>query len=156
MENDTPVTEFMTTDVLVVQPDDPIEQAVTQFAERNITGAPVVDQDGRYVGLVDDSDIVLSSSRVHAPSMVEILGIYFPVPGAMQKFEDEVRHALATTVSDVMQTDAPPLGSDATLTDVASAMNEHDVSRVTILDAEGRVVGLVSRHNLVAALSRAF
>lgn len=154
MYNDTPVTEFMTTDVLTVGPDDPIEQAVTRLAEKDVTGAPVVDPDGRYLGLIDDSDIVLSSSRVHAPSMVEILGIYFPVPGARHQFEEEVRHALANVVADVMQTDAPTLGPGATLTDVASAMVDHRVSRVTILNDNGRVMGLVSRGNLVNALGR--
>lgn len=148
----TPVSAVMTTDVVTVSPTISVEDAVSLLRDRGITGAPVVDDDGTYLGLLDDSDILLSESRVHAPSAIEFFGAYIPLPGSQNRFEEEVRHALARNVADVAQVDAPTLSPEATVTDVATAMVEHEVSRVTILDADGKVVGLVSRGDLIGAL----
>jgi CBS domain-containing protein len=149
MHTQTPVTAFMTTDVLCLTPGESIESAISRLRECGISGAPVVDDDGRLVGLLDDSDIILSEARVHAPSAIEILGAYFPLPGARHRFEEEVRHALAGTVADVMEIRPSTLGTDSTLTDVASTMVEQHVSRVPIVDDDHRVVGIVSRGDLV-------
>lgn len=148
------VTEFMTTDVLTLSADTSVEEAVAALSSRGISGAPVVDAGGRLVGLLDDSDLVLSEARVHAPSAVEILGAYIPIPGTFKRFEDEVRHALGGKVSDLMHADPPSVTAVATLEDVATVMVEHGISRVPVVDADRRVIGIVSRGDLVAAISR--
>ena len=155
MPRDTPVTEIMSTDVLAFHRDTSLEEAVSELSRRGISGAPVVDEDGELVGLLDDSDLLLSEARVHAPSAVEILGAYIPLPGSMDRFRDEVQHALARTVGEIMDPDPPVLEPTATAEDVATAMLERDVSRVPIVGPDRRVVGIVSRGDLVAAMGRA-
>jgi CBS domain-containing protein len=154
MATDLRVSEFMTTDVLAVRADELIEDAVQQLVERGISGAPVVDDGGRLVGILDDSDLILSEAKVHAPSAIEILGAYIPVPGTIRRFEEEVRHALGQTVADLMDPDPPSIGPDATLEDVATQMLARNVSRVPVVDEDGMVIGIVSRGDLVAAIGR--
>jgi CBS domain-containing protein len=149
-----PLADIMTADVLTLRPDDSIEDAVSALSGRGISGAPVVDDDGRLVGLLDDSDLLLSEARIHAPSAIEILGAYIPIPGTFKRFEEEVRHALGRTVADIMETRPPSVPTTATIEDVATLMMERSVSRVPVVDSGGKVVGIVSRGDLVAALGR--
>lgn len=148
------VTDIMTADVLTLSADTSFEEAVAALSARGISGAPVVDDGGHLVGLLDDSDLVLSEARVHAPSAIEILGAYIPVPGTFKRFEDEVRHALGGRVGDLMHTDPPSVAADATLEDVATLMVERNVARIPVVDGDRRVIGIVSRGDLVAAISR--
>ncbi len=145
---------MMTTDVVTLHADDSLEDAVKALTARGISGAPVVDDDGRLVGVLDDSDLILSEARVHAPTAVEILGAYIPIPGTIKRFEEEVRHALGRTVADLMEPDAPYVGPEATVEDVATAMISQHVSRVPVVDDDRQVIGIVSRGDLVKAMSR--
>ena len=144
----------MNPNVVVLAEADSVEDAVATLSANDVSGAPVVDDDGRLTGLLDDDDLLLSSSRVHAPSAIEILGAYIPLPGTLQRFEDELRHALGQTVADLMDADPPTLRPHDTAEDAATLMLSHDVSRVPVIDDDRRVVGLVSRHDLVVAMGR--
>ena len=155
MPRDLAVTEVMTTPVTTLTADTTIEEAASLLVEADIGGAPVVDGSGRLIGLLDDSDLVLSEARLHAPTTIEILGAYIPLPGERRRFQDELRHALGRTVGEVMEDDPPSVQPDATVEDVATLLHDRAVSRVAIVDAERRVVGIVSRGDLVRALRRA-
>jgi CBS domain-containing protein len=155
MPRDLAVTEVMTTPVTTLTADTTIEEAASLLVEADIGGAPVVDGSGRLIGLLDDSDLVLSEARLHAPTTIEILGAYIPLPGGRRRFQDELRQALGKTVGEVMEDDPPSVQPDATVEDVATLLHDRAVSRVAIVDAERRVVGIVSRGDLVRALRRA-
>ncbi|CAN5887532.1 MAG: CBS domain-containing protein [Actinomycetota bacterium] len=155
MPRDLAVTEVMTTPVTTLTADTTIEEAASLLVEADIGGAPVVDGSGRLIGLLDDSDLVLSEARLHAPTTIEILGAYIPLPGERRRFQDELRQALGKTVGEVMEDDPPSVQPDATVEDVATLLHDRAVSRVAIVDAERRVVGIVSRGDLVRALRRA-
>jgi len=154
MPSDSPITEVMTTGVVTLRPEQTIEEAVATLAERQISGAPVVDGDGRVIGLLDDTDLILSEARLHAPTTIEILGAYFPLPGEKHRFEQELRHALGQIVGDVMDTEPTVVTQDATIEDVATVILDREVSRVPVVDAERRVVGIVTRGDLVKGMYR--
>jgi CBS domain-containing protein len=155
MPRELPVSEIMTTDVVTFTRETTVEEAAAALAERGISGAPVVGDDGRLVGLIDDSDIIVSEARIRAPSAIEFLGAYIPLPGSVDRFRDEIRHALAATVEDLMDDEAPPsVLATATVEDVATIMVQHHLSRVPVVDADRRVIGIVSRGDLVKAIGR--
>ncbi len=154
MPRDLPVTDIMTSPAITLQPDTTVEDAVGLLVERGIGGAPVVDADGRLVGLLDDDDLIVSEARLHAPTTIEILGAYIPLPGDLKRFNDEVRQALGRTVDEVMDTDPPSVGSGATAEDAATLFHDRGVSRLPVVDDSGQVVGVVSRGDLVKALRR--
>ncbi len=156
MPRDLPVTHIMTTDVMCFTPDVTVEEAASAMADRGISGAPVVDDEGRLVGLFDDTDLIISEARIHAPSAIEILGAYIPLPGSLDRFHDDVRHALAATVGDLLDDDEDPpsVGPTATVEDVATIMIDRSVSRVPVVDDDRKVIGIVSRGDLVTAMGR--
>jgi CBS-domain-containing membrane protein len=154
MPRERRVDELMNPDVVVVAQTATVEEAVQRLSAHDISGAPVVDADGRLVGLLDDTDLLLSEARVHAPSMIELLGAHIPLPSSLHRFEDEIRHALAGAVTDLMTPDPPLLSPDDTAEDAATLLVEHTVSRLPVIDHERRVLGVVSRHDLVVAMGR--
>lgn len=149
-----PVTDVMTAEVVTLRPEQTIEEAVATLVEHGISGAPVVDGDGRLVGLLDDTDLILSEARLHAPTTIEILGAYLPLPGERHRFEEELRAALGQTVGDVMESEPATVGTGASVEDVATIIVDRDVSRVPVLDADGRVAGIVTRGDLVKGMYR--
>lgn len=154
MPRELAVTAVMSTEVISVTADTSIEDAVALLGHHHISGAPVVDDGGRLIGLLDDSDLIVSDARLHAPTVIEILGAYFPLPGERHRFDEDVRHALASTVGELMEDDPPSVLVTATVEDVATVIHDRGVSRVPVVDDTGRVVGIVTRGDLVAAMGR--
>lgn len=154
MPRDLPVTDVMSSPAITLSPDTTVEEAIRVLVDAGIEGAPVVDAEGRLVGLLDNGDLILSEARLHAPTTIEILGAYIPLPGDLKRFNDEVRQALGRTVAEVMDTDVATVTTSATLEDVATLLHDRGVSRVPILDDSGTVVGVATRGDLVKALRR--
>jgi CBS domain-containing protein len=154
MPRDLPVTEIMTTPVVGLQVDTSVEEALGVLTRNGISGAPVVDGDGRLVGVLDDSDLLVSEARLHGPTAIEILGAYIPLPGEQRRFEEELRHALARTVGDLMDADAPALGPSATVEDAATIMVDQQVSRIPVIDEQRHVLGIVTRGDIVEVMGR--
>lgn len=154
MPRERRIRDLMTTEVVTIPVSASVEEAVQRLVDHDVSGAPVVDEDGRLVGLLDDSDLLLSQARVHAPSAVEILGGYIPLPSSLERFERELRHALGQTVTDLMHDDPPTLLPNDPAEDAATLMVEREVSRVPVVDEDRKVVGIVSRHDVVAAMGR--
>lgn len=155
MPRDLPVSDVMTAPVHTVRPEDSIEDAVRALVEHGVTGAPVVDDAGRLVGLLDDSDLVLSEARLHLPTTIELFGAYIALPGEQRRYEQELRHALGRTVGEVMHESPPSVLVDARVEDAATLMVERGVSRVPVVDRDRVVVGVVSRGDLIRVLGRA-
>ena len=154
MPRDLPVTQIMSTPPITLLQGATVEEAVATLVENSIEGAAVIDDDGHLVGLLDDDDILISEARLHAPTTIEILGAYIPIPGDLKRFNDEVRQALGRTVGEVMDANPPFLAEGATVEDAATLMHDRGVSRLPIVDAEKRVIGIVTRGDLVRSLRR--
>ncbi|WP_165492199.1 CBS domain-containing protein [Egibacter rhizosphaerae] len=154
MARDTRISDVMTTDVLTLRPEMPLEDAFGLLAEQGVSGAPVVDTELRLLGLLDDSNLLTSHARLHAPTTIELLGAYIPLPGEVSRYTEELRRVLAQTVGEAMTEDPPSLTPEDTVEDAATMLVRHDLSRVPIVEGE-TLVGLVSRGDLVIALGRA-
>jgi CBS domain-containing protein len=154
MPRDLSVTEIMTTPVVTLQAGTTVEEALGVLTRTGISGAPVVDADGLLVGVLDDSDLLVAEARLHGPTAIEILGAYIPLPGEQRRFQEELRHALARTVGDLMDPEASTLGPEATVEDAATIMVDQQVSRIPVIDAGRKVLGIVTRGDIVEVMGR--
>ena len=152
MPRNTLVRQVMTTDVLTFRPTDSVESAARALAERKLGGAPVVADDGVVVGLLEDDDLIVQDARLHFPTVISIFGGYLELPSSLHRFESDLRKAVGATVADVMDADAPTCREDDTLETVATALHERNASRMAVVDDDGRLVGIVSRGDLVRAI----
>ena len=147
------VREVMTTDVVSFKPDDPIETAARTLTERNVGGGPVVDGSGQVVGLLEDDDLIVADARLHAPTVITVLGAYIEMPGSKHEREEELRKAVGRTVAEVMDADPAVVQEDDTLEHVATLMHDRGIARLPVV-RDGQLVGIVSRGDLVRTLVR--
>ena len=152
MPRNTLVRQVMTTDVLTFRPTDRVESAARALAERKLGGAPVVDDDGVVVGLLEDDDLIVQDSQLHLPTVISVFGAYLELPSSLRHFESDLRKAVGATVADVMDAEAPMCSADDTLESVATTLHDNNSSRLAVVDDDGRLVGIVSRGDLVRAI----
>lgn len=149
----TPVSAVMSRDVVTLRPDQSVEEAADVLADKHIGAAPVVDADGKLVGLLRDEDLIVSEARLHVPTVISFLGADLVLPSSLHRFEHELKKAAGATVAAVMTTEFVTVKPEDDLEDVASLMHDRDVTHVPVVDG-GRLSGIVARGDLVRFLSR--
>ncbi len=145
MPGSTLVRDVMTTPVSTLRPDETVEHAADVLAGKNVGALPVVDGQGRLLGILRDDDLIASEARVHVPTFINFLGLGMAFPGEMKHLERELKKIAGATASDVMQAEPPTVTGDATLEDVATIMHDRGVNSVPVVDADSKVVGIVAR-----------
>ena len=151
MPRTTPVSQVMTTDVLTVAPDDNVLDAMQAMVQRGIDGAPVVASDGRVVGMLSTSDLIVQESQLHFPTVISILGANLEMPGAKGRFDEDIQKALGSTVAEVMHPDPIAVAPDDTIEQAATLMHYHDVSRLPVVGASG-LVGILGRSDILRVI----
>jgi CBS domain-containing protein len=145
------VRQVMTTEVVTFAPEETVEAATRRLLDRDVDGAPVVDAEGRVIGMLSSDDLLVQETQLHYPTVFSLFGAYLELPSSHRKFEEELRRAVAAVVRDVMATEPVTCAPDDTLERVATLMHERKVSRLPVVDA-GRLVGIVARGDLLRAL----
>jgi len=143
-------SDVMTRNVISVSPDATIADAVELMLDRGISGLLVVDASGTLVGIVTEGDLLrrdeLGTRRQRSWWLRLIAS-----PGRQAA---DFTRTHGRKVTDVMTHDVLSVNAKAPLTDIVAMMEEHRVKRVPVLDGD-RVVGVVSRADLLRALSAA-
>lgn len=151
MPRQLPVRAVMTTDVVTFAPEETVEVATRRLLERDVDGAPVVDDEGRVIGMLSSDDLLVQETQLHYPTVFSLFGAYLELPSSHRRFEAELRRAVAAVVSDVMERDPVTCSPDDTLERAATLMHDRKVSRLPVLQG-GRLVGIVARGDLLRAL----
>ena len=140
MPRNTKVSEVMATDVLAFHPEDNVQDAMRTMVDRGFDGAPVIDADSRVVGLLSASDLIVQESRLHMPTVISVFGAYLELPSAARRFDSEIEKALGGTVGEVMHEGVFTIGPDESVVSAATALHNHDVSRLPVVDADNKLV----------------
>ena len=143
----------MARDVPSVQPGDDARTAIDLLAKSELGAVPVVDEERRVVGIVSESDLILSEeeSDLHLPHYLNIMGGIVFV-GSMKGFEERLEKAFATEVSELMTAD-PIVAHDYESADrVAKKIAEKHHNHLPVVDADGHLAGMVTRADTLAAL----
>jgi CBS domain-containing protein len=145
--------EIMDADVPTVSPDADARAAIELLAKTEMGAIPVVDGGGRVVGIVSESDLVLGDEEadLHLPHYFNIMGGVVFV-GSMKGFEERLNKAFATKVSELMTPDPVVVRADEDASSVAKTIAEKHHNHLPVVDGEGRLAGLVTRADALAAL----
>jgi CBS domain-containing protein len=145
--------DIMDTDVPALEPQDDARRAIEQLAEREIGALPVVNSEGKLIGIVSESDLVLSDEEadLHLPHYLNIMGgIVFT--GSMKGFEDRLNKAFATNVRDLMTPDPVTVRTDDGVEKAARLIAEEHHNHLPVTDGDGKVAGMITRADVLAAL----
>jgi len=144
--------DIMTKDVVTVKPDTSIEELSALLVSNEISGAPVVNDDGSLVGMVTENDLISRNKRLHIPTVVSFLDAVIYLESS-KKFSEDVKRLTATKVGDICAKKIVTITEDTTLTDIATIMSEKNVHLLPVV-ASGKVVGIVGKRDVVKAVAQ--
>ncbi|HML08974.1 MAG TPA: CBS domain-containing protein [Xanthobacteraceae bacterium] len=141
------VRDVMTRHVISVAADDPVLKAAQLMLRHGVSGLPVVDAAGKLVGIVTEGDFLrrgeIGTQRRRAKWLEFLVG-----PG---RLASEYVHARGRRVDEIMTPDPRSVGEDDSLQTVVELMEHHRIKRLPVV-RDGRLVGILSRANLLHAL----
>ncbi|HXS46739.1 MAG TPA: CBS domain-containing protein [Solirubrobacterales bacterium] len=145
--------EIMDSAVPSVSPGADARTAIELLAKTDKGAIPVVDDEGHVVGIVSESDLVLGDeeSDLHLPHYLNIMGGIVFV-GSMKGFEKRLDKAFATKVSELMTPDPVVVNDYASVETVARRIADEHHNHLPVVDSDGRLVGMVTRADALAAL----
>ncbi len=144
--------DVMTPDPVTVGPDAPVEEIARVLLDKRISGVPVVDEAGRVVGIVSEGDLIrrIGEEDDDRPRRRSWWLQLFTLP------EDRARafvRAHGRRAREIMTPDPVTVRPETPVADIARLLEERGIKRVPVVDADGRLVGIVSRADLLRALA---
>lgn len=151
MALDLDVARIMTRGVVSVAPETAVPAIAGLMWRHGISTVPVV-EDGRVLGVVTEGDMIARESEWHAPIYVPFLDAYFKVPGTGD--ETHLEKILATTARQLMSAPAIVVAVGTTIQEVATLLTDERINAVPVVDERERLVGIVSRADLVRMMAQ--
>lgn len=139
--------QIMTQNLITVSPETPVAAAAKTMLDNHISGLPVI-ENGKLVGIVTEGDFLRRAelgTELKRPNWLQFL------LGAGREAADYVQ-AHGRKVVDVMTRDPVTVSEETSLQDLVAAMEAHHVKRLPVM-RDGRLVGIVTRANLLRAIS---
>jgi CBS domain-containing protein len=146
------VASWMTADVLTVTPNTPLPEAIQLLVDRQIGGLPVVDDRGKLVGVISDSDLMWREKGLEQPPYMMFLGgvIYFQNPAT---YDRDLHKALGQTVGEVMTPHTVSITPDTLLPVAARIMHDKKIHRLPVVDANHHPIGIITQSDIVRAIA---
>ncbi|MDB9373994.1 CBS domain-containing protein [Nodularia sphaerocarpa] len=146
------VIDIMTRDPIVLRTETPLKEAIQILAEKRISGIPVVDDVGKLVGIISETDLMWQETGVTPPAYIMFLDsvIYLQNPGT---YERELHKVLGQTVGEVMSKNPITISPEKTVKEAAQLMQDHNIHRLPVIDSASQVVGILTRGDIVRAMA---
>lgn len=142
------VKDIMTKDVVTVKKDASIREIAQTIVDRDVSGLPVVDDDGTVCGIVSEGDLVRKEFAPELPDELCILGAVIYYSG-LREYQDAFRKIAAISAEQLMTKKLISVKPDDDVSKVAKILYEKHIKRVPVLDDEKHLLGIVSRRDIV-------
>ena len=136
--------DVMTTSLLTLTPDLPVGQAARMLAERGVSGAPVLDAEGRLVGMLTEGDLIRRLAAATDKPRSWFLGLFGSAPAQAEHYA----RSHGRRVRDVMTAAVESVTEASPIAEVAAILERRGIRRVPVL-RDGKLVGIVSRADLL-------
>ncbi len=140
------VKNVMSTDVATVRETTPFKDVARLLAQRDVSAVPVVDADGHVLGVVSEGDLLVKQGTQEIQ--------YYRTLWTWWRDRVNNRRAAATTAGQLMTKPAITITATSTVAGAARTMAEHHVKRLPIVDDDGKLVGIVSRKDVLTVFLR--
>lgn len=140
--------EIMTTNVACARADQSIHDVARVLLERSVSALPVVDDDGRLIGVISEGDLL---RRVETGTERKQSWWLDMLVSSEEKSRDYLK-SHAVHVRDVMTKDVITIDEETPVSEIAGIIEENRIKRVPVLRGE-RLVGIVSRADIIRVLA---
>ena len=141
--------DIMTRKVLTVAPSESIRVAGTLMLENRIGGLPVVDEQGKVVGMLTEGDLLKRCETGTEPTVSAWRALWL----GRQRLAGRYVHAHGRLVEEVMTREVIAVSEPTSLAEVVALMESRRIRRLPVLK-DGRLVGIISRADLMHVLQR--
>ncbi|MFK4105305.1 CBS domain-containing protein [Streptomyces sp. NPDC019531] len=145
------VGSVMITDVVRAEYATPFKEVARLLGEHRISGLPVVDEDDKVIGVVSETDLMIRQAATPDPYEPRKHSRLAALTRRGRTRDAKVR---ARTAGDLMTTPPITVYADNTVVDAARTMAHHHIERLPVLDEENRLVGIVTRRDLLKVFLR--
>ena len=139
------VVDLMASEVISVQRTTPLRESARIMVEHGISGLPVTNDEGTLVGIISEGDFLRKEVDRGALTGTGLLGLLF---------DNRESLAEAEMVGEVMSDNVFTISPDATLVEAARTMTTHGVKRLPVVDRDGKLLGIISRRDIVNSYTR--
>lgn len=139
--------DIMTEEVITVHPEMEIVKAAKLLLEHHINGLPVVDKEGRLVGIICQDDLIAQQREIPLPSFFILLDSFIPLT-SQKNIEKEVQKMAAITVSEAMTPDPITIDPETRLEEISTLMVKNNIHTLPVLD-QGKLVGVVGNEDIL-------
>ncbi len=151
MEEERLVKDIMVREVITIQKDASVEELSELLIKNKISGVPVIDSDGKLVGVATEGDLIIKDSDLHFPRYFKLLDsiIYLE---SLNKFKKSLKKFLGTKVEDVMTAEIKTVKEETPVGEAANIMIKYNINRVPVLGSKDELVGIVARADIVKSM----
>jgi len=135
--------EIMTREVAWVRVDTPLQEVAELMAQRGVSGVPVLDGANRVVGVISEKDFL---KRMSSQGITNFMAV---VAGCLRDKGCKAVGIRGRQADDLMNSPAVTVREDTPVLEIAALFKEKAINRVPVLDAQGRLAGIVSRGDLL-------
>ncbi len=153
---DCSASKIMTIDVKSIRFDATLDEAVKILAENKISGLPVVDRYNKLIGIITETDIVNQLNKLHVGSLqllsiLRTLSRFFPLSDISKNtfFKRGFELLSNTRVESVMLKKVCTAKAETSGLEIAGIMKRESINRIPIVDDEGKLIGIVTRSDLI-------
>lgn len=149
----TLVRDIMTTDVVTITSDARVLDIVKIFTDRKYNGLPVVDESNHLIGLVTEYNLITAESLLHLPTLEKISKAADSPLKDLEYLSEQVKRTMSLKAGDIMEQKPITLLYDDTFETALDVLNQHHrVNPIPVVDKENKLVGVVSRYDLLKLL----
>ena len=143
--------DIMTRNVVTVKKDQPISDLSKLFIENHFNGVPVLDDAGKVIGVVTQSNLIEQNKNLHIPTVIALFDAVLFLESE-KKFESDVKKLTGSKIEDIYHkkpiTDSP----DTDLSEITTIMAEKDVHTLPVLE-DDKLVGIIGKKDVIRALT---
>ncbi|MEA2016778.1 MAG: CBS domain-containing protein [Actinomycetota bacterium] len=148
---ETLAKDIMKKEVITINKNESIKKLSDLLIKNNISGVPVLDDDGRLAGIVTEGDLIVKDADLHFPRYFQLLDsiIYLE---SLNKFKRNLKKYLGTKVEDIMTEKVRTVKKDTPVSEISNIMIKYNINRVPVMDDGGNIIGIITRADIVKSM----
>ncbi|MDP3065647.1 MAG: CBS domain-containing protein [Methanobacteriaceae archaeon] len=152
------IKDAMQKEVIKFQSDDRIIEVAWGLRKNRISGAPVVNEENHLVGIISEGDIMrlleIHSPKINLilPAPLDLIELPVRMKYEFDEIAEDMERAASIIIGEIMTHKVITIKLEATIADAAELMDKHDVKRLPVVDDDGKLVGIVTRGDIIAAM----
>ena len=142
--------DIMSTNVITVKTSTSIKDLAKIFIKNKINGVPVVDDDGKAIGMVTQGDLIDQNKNLHIPTVITLFDAVLFIESE-KKFEAEAKKITGTKVEDIYNPDLTEVSPETDLKEIATIMAEKGIHTIPVVSGSS-LIGVIGKLDLISAM----